>query len=154
MIAMPSEEDVKNSVQWSKVDKLGKVVPRKITGRHFTAQLFDDMNWNPDGTYKCLGTLIRNEHTGKVLFVFELINAESYDSLSAPSEDDPNRRERVPLIPIHWQGNYGQSYEENQKQMLTTLEKSSEGFVRVKLLPILPKVKKDKKKKGDQDGAV
>ena len=39
MIAKPCEEDEKDSIQWSKVNKHGKVEPRKITGKVFTAQL-------------------------------------------------------------------------------------------------------------------
>jgi hypothetical protein len=41
MIAKPCGEDEKDSVQWSKVDKHGKVVPRTVTGKVFTTQLFE-----------------------------------------------------------------------------------------------------------------
>jgi hypothetical protein len=39
MIAKPCDEDDKDSLQWSKVDKYNKVVPRTITGKMFTALL-------------------------------------------------------------------------------------------------------------------
>ena len=46
MIVKPCGEDDKDSLQCSRVDKQGKVVPRTITGKLFTAQLYKDMNWS------------------------------------------------------------------------------------------------------------
>jgi len=129
MIAMPCNEDEKDSLQWSRIDKRGKVVPRIINGKVFTAQLYKDMNWNIGSTIKVLGTLIKckDEKT----FVFELVNAEAYLHLAEPSDDDPKRRKRVPFMPEHWQGNYGQSYEESKCQMVMTFEEVPEGFVKM-----------------------
>ena len=59
MIAKPCEEDEKDSLQWNKVDKRDKIVPRTITGKIFTAQLYRDMNWNIESTIKVLGTLLK-----------------------------------------------------------------------------------------------
>lgn len=135
IIAKPCEEDEKDSVQWSKVNKHGKVEPRKITGKVFTAQLFDDMNWDFNATFKVLGTLLKCKD--EKIFVFDLINAEAYLSISAPSPDNPNRRERVPFTPQHWQGNYGQSYEDSKVEIVKTFEGMPEGFVKI-TLPQLP----------------
>ncbi|MDR1180808.1 MAG: hypothetical protein LBL13_02365 [Bacteroidales bacterium] len=135
MIAKPCEEDEKNSVQWSKMNKYGKAEPRKITGRVFTAQLYNDLKWNFNNTIKVLGTLLTSK--GEKLFIFELINAEAYLSISAPSPDNPNRRERVPFTPQHWQGNYGQSYEDSKVEIIKTFEGMPEGFVKI-TLPQLP----------------
>jgi hypothetical protein len=130
-------EDEKDSVQWSKVDKKGKVGTRKITGKVFTAQLFDDMKWNINTTIKVLGTLLTCK--GEKIFVFDLINAEAYLSVSAPSPDNPKRRERVPFLPQHWQGNYGQTYEESKVEIVKTFEDVPEGFVKITLPQIPPK---------------
>jgi hypothetical protein len=73
------------------------------------------------------------------------MNAEAYFSLAAPTEEDPNRHERVPLTPSHWQGNYGQSYEESKTPLLTTFEGIPEGFVKI-TLPPLPSRKSAKSK--------
>ena len=137
MLVKSCKEDDKDSLQWSKIDKHKKVVPRVITGKAFTAQLYADMNWNFGGTIKMLGTLLKCPD--EKLFVFNLMNAEAYFRLAAPTEDDPNRHERVPLTPSHWQGNYGQSYEESKTPLLTTFEGIPEGFVKITLPPLPPK---------------
>ena len=135
MIVKPCEEDEKDSLQCSRVDKHGKVVTRAITGKLFTAQLYKDMNWNIESTVKILGTL--ETCKGERIFIFDLSNAEAYLHLAEPSEDNPKRRKRVPFMPEHWQGNYGQSYEESQKQLITTFDGVPEGFVKI-TIPQLP----------------
>jgi len=135
IIAKPCEEDDKDSLQWSKVDRHGKVVSRMIRGKVFTLQLYNDMNWNIESTVKVLGTLLKCKD--EKLFVFNLINAEAYLSLAEPCEDDPKRRKRVPFMPEHWQGNYGQPYDECKSQIVTTFEGMPEGFVKI-TFPQLP----------------
>ncbi len=136
MIAKPCEEDEKDSLQWSRVDKQDKVVPRSIKGKVFTAQLYQDMNWDIESTVKVLGTLLKCK--AEKIFVFHLVNAEAYLHLAEPSTDDPKRRKRVPFMPKHWQGNYGQSYEESKNQVITTFEGAPEGFVKI-TIPQLPR---------------
>ena len=96
------------------------------------------MKWDFNATFKVLGTLLtcKNEK----IFVFDLINAEAYLSVSAPSPDNPKRRERVPLMPQHWQGSYGQSYEQSKVEIVKTFEGMPEGFVKI-TLPQLPSKK-------------
>lgn len=138
MIAKPCGEEEKDSVQWSRVDKRAKVVKRDITGKYFTAQLYKDMNWDIGATFKVLGTMLicREER----IFVFDLKNAEAYIRISEPTPEDPKRRKRVPLMPQHWQGNYGESYEESRKVMVQTFEGVPEGFVKI-TLPQMPSKK-------------
>jgi len=128
MRVKPCEEDDKNSLQCSRIDKRGKVVPRMIRGNIFTAQLYKDMNWNIESTVKVLGTLLKCKDEKQ--FAFELINAESYLKLAEPFENDPKRRKRV-AFPEHWQGHYGQSYEEIKNQMVMTFDDAPEGFVKI-----------------------
>jgi len=135
MLIKPCDEDEKDSLQLSKVDKHGKVVPRQITGKIFTAQLYKDMNWSIESTMKILGTL--NTCKSERVFIFDLSNAEAYLHLAETSEDNPKRRKRVPYPPKHWIGNYGQSYEESQKQIVMTFEDVPEGFVKI-IIPQLP----------------
>jgi hypothetical protein len=136
IIAKPCDEDDKDSLQWSRIDKHGKVVPRAIKGKAFTAQLFEDMKWDLEATFKMLGTLLKCKN--EKMFIFDLNNTEAYSHLSVPSADNPNRRERVPLpMPEHWQGHYGKSYEESKVQIVKTLEDMPEGFVKI-TIPQLP----------------
>jgi hypothetical protein len=148
MAAKPCGEDDKDSIQWSKVDKHDKVGSRKITGKVFTAQLFDDMKWDFNATFKVLGTLFTCK--GEKIFVFNLVNAEAYLSISAPSPDNPKRRERVPLVPSHWQGTYGQSYEESRIEMVKTFEGMPEGFIKIEI-PQLPSKKQTDNKLGHNE---
>jgi len=135
LVIEPSDENDRNSIQWSKVDKRGKVVPRTITGRPFTGMLYTNMNWNSECTMKILGGMAQEVPSGKKRFVFNLINAEAYLHLAEPSADDPNRHERVPHIrhhfmPKHWEGHFGQSYEESKKPLIDIFD-GMDGFVKV-----------------------
>ena len=134
MIVKPCEEDEKDSLQCSRVDPHGRVVPRTITGKIFTAQLYKDMNWSIESTVKILGTL--NTCQDERIFIFDLSNAEAYLHLADPSGES-KRRKRVPFMPEHWQGSYGVSYEESQNQIVTTFEGVPEGFVKI-TIPQLP----------------
>ena len=135
MIAKPCDENEKDSLQWSRVNKDGKVVSRTISGKVFTAQLFQDMNWKIESTVKVLGTLITCKD--ERIFIFDLNNAETYLFTAEPNSDETTRRKRIPYAPIHWQGNYGQSYEESKIQMVMTFEGAPEGFVKI-TIPQLP----------------
>jgi hypothetical protein len=131
MIVKPCDEDDKDSLQWSKLDKHNKTVPRMIRGDVFTAHLYNDMKWGIESTVKVLATLqICN---GERIFVFNLANAEAYLRLAEPSADDPKRRIRKEYMPSHWQGHYGESYEESKNQIVTTFEGVPEGFVKITL---------------------
>lgn len=149
LIAKPCEEDEKDSVQWSKVNKYGKVEPRKITGKIFTAQLFNDMQWGINTTIKILGTLLKCKD--EKIFVFELVNAEAYLSISAPSPNNPKHRERIPLTPSNWQGHYGETYENSRVEIVKTFEGVPEGFVKITLPKIPSKKTAENKTKPDED---
>ena len=154
----PCEEDEKDSIQWSKVNKQGKVVPRTITGKLFTAQLYKDMKWDLRCTFKMLGMLLICK--GEKIFEFNLMNAERYLSLAKPTEDNPKRRERVAFIPEHWTESYGQSYEESQIPIIETFEGIPDGYVKITLPSSPSKSDKvednsNKKEKGDKnDGTI
>jgi len=134
LLVEPCDEDNKNALQWSKVDKNAKVVPRTITGRAFTALLYKDMNWHLDCTFKMLGTLLKSENERK--FIFDLVNAERYLSISKPTEDNPKRRERVAYMPKTWEGSYGQSYEESKIPLVETFDGVPDGYVKIPVTPL------------------
>lgn len=151
------DEDAQGALQWSRVDKRGKVVPRTIKGDQFTAQLYQDMKWNFESTMKVLGTLVKCG--GQKIFEFNLANAEAYLFLAKQFDDDPKRRKRVPFMPEHWRGNYGQPYDEHKNQMVATFEGVPEGFVKIIIPPPQQPNKKnghgdaDEKSKGNKNGA-
>ena len=153
MIAKPCEEDEKDSLQWSRIDKRDKVVPKTITGKIFTAQLYKDMKWNIESTIKILGTLLKCRD--EKIFVFNLVNAEAYLHLAESSADDPKRRKRVAFSPEHWQGNYGQSYDESKNQIVMTFEDVPEGFVKI-TIPKKPEQNNSNKKLEEEtkDGTI
>ena len=154
----PCDEDDKDSLKWSRVDKTDKVVPRFITGKLFSAQLYKDMGWNIESIVKVLGWFVKDKSRNDYIFEFDLSNAEMYLHLAEAIEDDPKRRRRVAYSPKHWQGNYGQPYDERAKQLTMTFDDSPEGFMKV-TIPQLPRKQKDvenlnaKPDKGKKNGS-
>ena len=146
IIVKPCDEDDKDSLQWSRVDKHDKLVVRTITARPFCAILFKDMNWHLDCTFKILGTLLKCGQEKQ--FVFDLTNAERYLSVSKPTEDDPKRRERVAFMPKIWEESYGQSYEESRIPLVETFEETPDGYVKIPILQ--PKTKKSANSKDEE----
>ena len=143
MIVKPCEEDDKDSLQCSRINKQGKVAPRTITGKVFTAQLYKDMKWNIESTVKVLGTLLKCRD--EKIFVFNLVNAEVYLHLAEPSADDPKRRERVAFTPKLWEESYGQSYEESQIPIIETFEGMPDDYVKI-TIPKKPEQNNSNKK--------
>jgi len=151
LIVKPCKEDDKDSLQCSRVDKRSETVPRAITCKGFAAKLYEDMKWNPEGTYKMLGTLFNIKETNENIFAFELMNAEAYLRIHEPSADDPKRRIRVGMPdPEHWKGRYGQTYEESQKPIVETFEGIPEGYVKI-TIPKLPFEKATDDKVNDKE---
>ena len=74
MIIKPCTEDEKDSVQWSRTDKCGKVVSRRISGKSFTTQLYNDMEWDINNAIEVLGTLLKCGD--EKMFVFRLTDVE------------------------------------------------------------------------------
>ena len=75
MVIKPCDEDAKDSLQWSNIDMHGKVVPRKIAGKLFTAKLYKEMKWDLSDTVKLFGTLLKGGD--EKIFVFDLKNSNS-----------------------------------------------------------------------------
>jgi hypothetical protein len=70
MIVKPCGKNLFHSVQWSKVDKNGKLIPKRIYGKPFTGRLFYDMYWDFKGTVKKTGELQKD--LGEKFLIFEL----------------------------------------------------------------------------------
>jgi len=151
LIVKPCKEDDKDSLQCSRVDKRSETVPRTIRCKGFTAKLYEDMKWNPEGTYKMLGVLFNIKETCENIFAFELMNAEAYLRIHEPSADDPKRRIRVGMPdPEHWKHSYGQAYEESLKPIVETFEGIPEDYVKI-TIPKLPFEKPTDDKVNDKE---
>ena len=59
MIARPCADNDRNALQWSKLDKRGKVAPRTLSGKYFTSMLFYDMDWKLKDTVKIPGEVVK-----------------------------------------------------------------------------------------------
>jgi len=136
MIAKPCDEDEKDSLQWSRIQKDGKLAARSIRGKVFCAKLFKDMNWGISGTFKILGTLIKCKN--EKIFEFNLTNAEKYLRLAAPTADNPKRHERIPFMPSLWQEIYGQSYEDSKRPVIENFD-GMDGYVKITFPQAPPK---------------
>ena len=145
IIVKPCKEDDKDSLQWSRIDKHGKIVARTISGKLFTIQLYKDMKWDLRCTFKMLGTLFICKE--EKIFEFNLMNAERYLSLAKPTADDPKRRERVAFMPKIWEENYGQSYEESQMPIIETFEGMPDDYVKI----TIPKFPQKKHEQGNSN---
>jgi hypothetical protein len=135
LIARPCEEDDKESVQWCRINKEGKLVPKHIGARLFSAKLYNDLGWNISATMKMLGTLVKAGN--EKIFVFEMKNAEAYVTMA--SQTDENRRVRVPFQPEHFATEYGPTLEEVSQGLISTYEGVPEGFVSIRMAPVKAK---------------
>jgi hypothetical protein len=72
MLVRACDENLFHSVQWSKVDKNGEVIPKIIYGKPFTGKLIYEMYWKFKGTYKINGRQVKD--MDKKLLEFKLDN--------------------------------------------------------------------------------
>ncbi len=70
----PSEQNIKNSVRWSKFTENCTVAPKQISGRAFLPVIFDLFNWDTDLKYKIQGTYYFKENMS--IIIFDINNAE------------------------------------------------------------------------------
>ena len=68
MIARPCAGYNGNSLQWSKFDKCGKVAPKKISFKLFTAEMYYNMMWNPEDTVTIQGEIVKCNDQKILLF--------------------------------------------------------------------------------------
>ena len=71
LIVRPCDENEFHSVQWSRVDKNGKTVPKVVYGKPFTGLIFYEMYWDFKKTYKIKGELKSNPKEKFLIFKLE-----------------------------------------------------------------------------------
>ncbi len=127
LMIRPSESNVKEALQWSHIDKKGKLKHRAIGARKFTEKLYYDMKWPTICTVKCLGTLLtcRDEKA----FVFEFNNPEMYSMQSVPDKNNENRRVRKEYIQREMWENWGEDADKYDGGLVRTLEDLPDDYV-------------------------
>jgi len=70
MLVRACDENLFHSVQWSRVNKNGEVIPKIIYGKPFTGKLIYEMYWEFKGTYKINGKQVKD--LDEKMLVFEL----------------------------------------------------------------------------------
>ncbi len=89
------------------ITKSGSAVATKsLSCSHFNRMLYQIMDWNPDYSYKIIGTWI--EKGADQLVIFNLANAMPSTVLEAEGED--SRRQRVQICPEEWAEDFGSEF--------------------------------------------
>ena len=81
----PSEQNIKNSVRWSKFTENCTVAPKQISGRAYLPVIFDLFNWDTDLKYKIQGTYYFKENMS--IIIFDINNAEILIPKASPIID-------------------------------------------------------------------
>ena len=104
----PCAEEVKDSFCWASKDSQGKRRPKTVSCKIFYAKVMNLMGWNPEFRYKVLGKLIRTQ--SDILFVFDLVSAETYVKKGKDGEDNP----RKAYYPEEWKNQFGVPVKEHK----------------------------------------
>jgi hypothetical protein len=68
IVVRPCDEYLYDSVQWSRVDKLGNIVPKTIFAKPFTGLVFYEMYWDFKGTKKISGKQVKDRDVKMLQF--------------------------------------------------------------------------------------
>lgn len=114
MVVKMCDVDTKNAAKWARLDKkTGKRASRKMTGRMFTAKLYDMMGWAPENRYKIQGTLMRCKE--EIILVFNLEETEIF--VPRNKNDDDATRSKRSYFPESWRDSFGVTYGELKKSI-------------------------------------
>lgn len=108
----PCAESERDAFAWCNISG-GRRRPRQVTGKFFSAKLFELMNWNLDYRYKLLGKVIHAN--GEYLIAFDLNATEVYQRIS--KDGKRSKASRIPVFPAGWKDQFGLPYHEHQKSL-------------------------------------
>ena len=80
MLIRACDDNLFHSVQWSKIDKNGEVIPKIIYGKPFTGKLIYEMFWEFKGTYKINGKQVKDLDEKLLEFKLENIGTASHST--------------------------------------------------------------------------
>ena len=137
----PSSEQIKNSVQWAKVDN-NKYYSRNISCAAYIKTLYELFGWNPEYKYRVRG--IRRQKDDEILIIFNMNETEIFISQNEiiSEEDEESSDEHLPkdlmpftngpnkdiiAYPPTWANTFGNNYySQSQAKELALLNEESE----------------------------
>lgn len=111
-----SKKEVRNSVQWAKLNNNGDFLPRQLAGTAFLNTFYDLFDWDPRYKYRLCG--VRRQQDTESVIMFDMDETEVFmpeDALEGeaePVEDEmiPSGRKSVIGYPSHWANNFGSNF--------------------------------------------
>jgi hypothetical protein len=70
IIAKPCEKNEDNTVQWSRMDKRGRLAPKAITNKSVTARMYNSMKRDTEDTVRMLGAVQKIGEDKMLVFSF------------------------------------------------------------------------------------
>ena len=111
-----SKKEVRNSVQWAKLNNNGDFLPRQLAGTAYLNTFYDLFDWDPRYKYRLCG--VRRQQDNESVIMFDLDETEVFmpeDTLEGEAEpvDDemiPTGRKSVIGYPSTWANNFGSNF--------------------------------------------
>lgn len=111
-----SKKEVRNSVQWAKLNNNGDFLPRQLAGTAYLNTFYDLFDWDPRYKYRLCG--VRRQQDTESVIMFDMDETEVFmpeDALEGeaePVEDEmiPSGRKSVIGYPSHWANNFGSNF--------------------------------------------
>jgi len=111
-----SKKEVRNSVQWAKLNNNGVFLPRQLAGTAYLNTFYDLFDWDPRYKYRLCG--VRRQQDKESVIMFDLDETEVFmpeDTLEGeaePVEDEmiPTGRKSVIGYPSTWANNFGSNF--------------------------------------------
>ena len=103
----PCEVTDTYSIHWRR-DETSPITQKNLSCPHFANALFRIMEWDPDFSYRIIGTWI--ERDGKQIIVFSLENAMPIVVIDDAEENEEARKRKVAMCPEQWDSNFGDEF--------------------------------------------
>lgn len=111
-----SKKEVRNSVQWAKLNNNGDFLPRQLAGTAYLNTFYDLFDWDPRYKYRLCG--VRRQQDNESVIMFDMDETEVFmpeDALEGeaePVEDEmiPSGRKSVIGYPSTWANNFGSNF--------------------------------------------
>ena len=120
IVVRSADKQVRNSMRWAKIDALGNVVPRRISGAAFMPTLYELFGWNKDCKYRIRG--IKKQKDGVSLMIFEIKDATIFIPQTENEEEAsnnmlqkvtpivPKKGKSIMAFPTSWADTFGNSF--------------------------------------------
>lgn len=111
-----SKKEVRNSIQWAKLNNNGDFLPRQLAGTAYLNTFYDLFDWDPRYKYRLCG--VRRQQGNESVIMFDMDETEVFmpeDTLEGATDtpDDemiPTGRKSVIGYPTTWANNFGPNF--------------------------------------------